>query len=389
MGTAFVSALGHGARVRRRRGAGCVVCALPRADVAAGVALERSATVADVVSVLRERGGELQAGQLAVALWRVSKQLRSSPAATGGEPLDAVAEVARRLAHHRAVPIDAVVLAMRALAAMHATGDLTPLDAPHVRHLIATCDAHLPPPSTIPPGHLTSLTWSWHVLQPYQPPTAVSLPHLAHSTRRAFPFRIEHAALLPAPFPSPADWVAALRAEVRWHRDLVTVGSRGSTGARKTVPESRLTAWQAASPGLCFAYSGKTMRPAPFSPLVRQIRRRVEQKFDLQFDGVLINLYPDGKSGMRFHSDPDQGVLWAEETAVVSLGSARQFVFRKVGDFQERHEFLLQSGDVVWMYGDCQERYQHAVKVEARRGDAGPRISLVFKKALPATLQDR
>jgi alkylated DNA repair dioxygenase AlkB len=37
----------------------------------------------------------------------------------------------------------------------------------------------------------------------------------------------------------------------------------------------------------------------------------------VQYDSVLLNLYPDGASGMGWHQDP-QSAEWAEDTAIVS-----------------------------------------------------------------------
>ena len=48
-----------------------------------------------------------------------------------------------------------------------------------------------------------------------------------------------------------------------------------------------------------------------------------------------------------------------------------------------RWEFLVNNGDVVFMFGDCQDRMQHCIKVEREdRGAAelGARMSLVFKQ---------
>ena len=82
---------------------------------------------------------------------------------------------------------------------------------------------------------------------------------------------------------------------------------------------------------------------------------------------------------MRFHSDP-QGAEWAADTAVVSVGAPRRFVFRAVGDPATRCAVTLRAGDVVHMGPGCQERFQHAVLPERSAEDAAPRISLVFKK---------
>jgi hypothetical protein len=102
---------------------------------------------------------------------------------------------------------------------------------------------------------------------------------------------------------------------------------------------------------------------------------------------------------MRFHADP-QGAAWAPETAVVSVGAPRRFVFRATRDPSVRYAYHVRSGDVVQMHADCQRAFQHALLPEkgaapAPATDAGadspesteealpaPRISLVFKKRL-------
>lgn len=73
---------------------------------------------------------------------------------------------------------------------------------------------------------------------------------------------------------------------------------------------------------------------------------------------------------------------WSPNTSVVSIGATRRFVFREAFDHAVRWSYRVASGDVVTMFGDCQERLQHAVAVERHAGDAGPRVSLVFKQRL-------
>jgi alkylated DNA repair dioxygenase AlkB len=86
--------------------------------------------------------------------------------------------------------------------------------------------------------------------------------------------------------------------------------------------------------------------------------------------------------GMRYHIDPDQGVHWTTDTAVVSVGHTREFKLREIDDHSRRHRFFVGSGDVVWMFGTCQQDYQHCIQVCEQREEAGPRISLVFKQSL-------
>ncbi|CAN0061635.1 unnamed protein product [Scytosiphon promiscuus] len=168
--------------------------------------------------------------------------------------------------------------------------------------------------------------------------------------------------------------VEDFREEVAFGRDEILLGGG------KVLSESRLTAWQS-SDGIPFAYSGKVMEPAPFSPSVLRLRDALYERTGVLYDGVLLNLYESRSSAMRYHSDPDVGTLWTQDTSVVSVGDTRQFALRQTLDHSRgRHAFYLSSGDCVRMTEGCQRDYQHCVKVA--KEDVGPRISLVFKQSI-------
>lgn len=57
------------------------------------------------------------------------------------------------------------------------------------------------------------------------------------------------------------------------------------------------------------------------------------------------------------------------------LKEARRLFFRRIS-------FTVRSGDVTRMHDDCQERFQHSIKVEREAADATERVSLVYKKRL-------
>eukprot|EP00536_Pseudo-nitzschia_multiseries_P000286 jgi/Psemu1/630/gm1.630_g len=170
------------------------------------------------------------------------------------------------------------------------------------------------------------------------------------------------------------------------------------TTSKRAVAERRQTAWQGDEHVAPFEYSGKSMQRMPWSPIVANVRDRLFDETSHYYDGCLLNLYPDGGSGMRYHIDPDQGVLWGFETVVVSIGATRRFAFRSIVDNgsgdgsstgsgkgandSKPHTFVLLGGDVTEMVGDCQERFQHTVKTAEYKGETAPRVSLVFKKTL-------
>lgn len=59
---------------------------------------------------------------------------------------------------------------------------------------------------------------------------------------------------------------------------------------------------------------------------------------------------------MRFHVDPLYEV-WTPNSAVVSIGAKRQFIFREMSDFNVRWTYSVRNGDVVVMHSDCQDRW--------------------------------
>ncbi|KAJ1474101.1 hypothetical protein T484DRAFT_3288823 [Baffinella frigidus] len=148
----------------------------------------------------------------------------------------------------------------------------------------------------------------------------------------------------------------------------------------QVVTEQRGTAWLSDDPACSFPYSGKVMQPSAMTPGVAAIRDQLHTLLGVRFDGVLVNLYPEGSTHMRFHSDPDQGELWTSTTAVVSVGDTR-VAFRDIADVTRRHTFHVRTGDVVVMFDDCQACFQHAILKEDKL-QTGARISLVFKEAV-------
>jgi alkylated DNA repair dioxygenase AlkB len=165
------------------------------------------------------------------------------------------------------------------------------------------------------------------------------------------------------------------------------------TTSNRVVKERRQTAWEGDDHVAAFEYSGKSMERKPWSPLVRSVRDRLVERTGVYYDGCLLNLYPDGGSGMRYHIDPDQGTMWGFETVVVSVGATRRFAFRNIpgtGDPQAKpHTFVVMQSDVTVMFADCQEGFQHTVKTADDKNEVAPRSSLVFKKTLESSTREQ
>jgi alkylated DNA repair dioxygenase AlkB len=225
------------------------------------------------------------------------------------------------------------------------------------------------------PHELSGLKWAYDCMHLYRKDLCIPPPIVQAYERLNLPFRIRPGSLNDLSGMNLNTLVSQVGFQVEDIR----------TSSNHIVKERRKTAWEGDDGVAPFAYSGKSMERRSWSPLVKSVRDRLQEITGVYYDGCLLNLYPDGGSGMRYHIDPDQGMLWDYSTAVVSLGATRMFAFRQISrgsklPHQKPHSFVLMEGDVTEMFDDCQFRFQHSVKTAEDREEQAARASLVFKK---------
>ena len=113
-----------------------------------------------------------------------------------------------------------------------------------------------------------------------------------------------------------------------------------------------------------------------WSASLHQLRERVEEHTGEVFKTCVCVYYPDGTSGITYHSDlPAFGDT--DVIPSVSLGAVRDFCFREKAN-GEVYEMTLAHGSMVVMGAHCQERYEHALPLAADCNQ--PRINLTFRK---------
>lgn len=170
--------------------------------------------------------------------------------------------------------------------------------------------------------------------------------------------------------PAEADrWLAALLAETPWSQPQVTV-----FGRRHPVP--RLVAWYGDA-GANYRYAGLLHRPLPWTPMLATIRARLETALARRFNGVLLNLYRDGRDAMGWHSDDEPELGHAPCIASLSLGETRRFDLRRKGHSRIDHSLLLEHGSLLVMAGATQHHWQHQIARTAR--SRAPRLNLTFR----------
>lgn len=146
----------------------------------------------------------------------------------------------------------------------------------------------------------------------------------------------------------------------------------------RKVLQPRLTAWYG-DRDRSYVYSGIKNVPMPWTDLLRELKRRIEDCTDESFNSVLLNYYRDNNDSMGFHSDDERELGPDPTIASLSLGDKRNFLFKhKSRKDLDLVTVPLFSGSVLLMRGATQRNYMHAINREKR--PCGPRINLTFRR---------
>ncbi len=200
---------------------------------------------------------------------------------------------------------------------------------------------------------------------------------MAETAATAFPVPLPGGDLLLFPAIVPAESCAAmlarLRAEIPWRQESIALFGH-------TRLQPRLICWMGDA-GCAYRYSGRTWEPAPWHPLVAQLRERIETATGERFNSVLLNLYRDGQDSMGFHADDEPELGARPVIASLSLGAERILHFRHRQDRTlPTHKLALPDGSLLVMRGNTQANWKHAIPKTRR--PVGPRLNLTFRTIL-------
>jgi alkylated DNA repair dioxygenase AlkB len=103
----------------------------------------------------------------------------------------------------------------------------------------------------------------------------------------------------------------------------------------------------------------------------------IESVLHYQFNICLVNYYATGKDSIGWHSDNEEkGDI--ECIASISIGSTRNFTFRKCGKTDIVLNIPLESGCMVVMDDGCQKHYEHSILQD--KSVKEPRLNITFRK---------
>uniref|UniRef100_A0A3P9QGC7 DNA oxidative demethylase ALKBH2 n=1 Tax=Poecilia reticulata TaxID=8081 RepID=A0A3P9QGC7_POERE len=139
--------------------------------------------------------------------------------------------------------------------------------------------------------------------------------------------------------------------------------------------------------GLTYTYSGVRRLASPWTPTLEYIRNAVTDSTGQQFNFVLINRYKDGQDHMGEHRDDEKELDPSCPIASVSLGAARDFIFRHRDTRGKRSsrqidpvKLELAHGSLLLMNPPTNTFWYHSLPV--RKKVLSPRINLTFRRIL-------
>ncbi|PNF14987.1 DNA oxidative demethylase ALKBH2 [Cryptotermes secundus] len=140
--------------------------------------------------------------------------------------------------------------------------------------------------------------------------------------------------------------------------------------------------------GLSYKFSGNTVPAMAWPSSLLHVRDMLTQVTGYYFNFVLVNRYRDGKDYIAEHRDDERELDPAVPIASLSLGQARDFVFkhrdaRKRGPQKKEIlpvKLLLAHGSLLLMNPPTNKLWFHSLP--RRKNCPGVRINLTFRKVL-------
>jgi len=157
--------------------------------------------------------------------------------------------------------------------------------------------------------------------------------------------------------------------EIKWRQDKMKIYG-------KEVNLPRKTAWYG-DRDKPYTFSGIHLEPEPWTPMLLQIKEKIEDIAEVKFNSVLLNLYRDGNDGISWHTDAEPELGNNPVIASVSFGGARRFMFRHKQNKDLKTEVQLTDGSFLMMAGTTQHFWQHQIPKTSKKVE--PRINLTFR----------
>lgn len=117
--------------------------------------------------------------------------------------------------------------------------------------------------------------------------------------------------------------------------------------------------------------------PVPLPDPLEEMRLRISERYDVEFDSCWMNLYRDGNDAVAWHGDTVRKTMRRPMVVTISLGASRRFLVRRRAGGPVLKTYAPGQGDLMVMGGRMQHDYVHAVPRDPRA--SGARISVTMR----------
>jgi alkylated DNA repair dioxygenase AlkB len=158
-------------------------------------------------------------------------------------------------------------------------------------------------------------------------------------------------------------WFARLGEELPWEPEVVTMRGKEHVLTRKTVMF-----------GVKYDYNPTAPAGQKWTPLILELKSLVEALTGQTYEQAACNFYPDGGTGIGWHSDKKH----PEMIVSVSFGAVRAFRLAPIGSATATYSIELAHGSLLLIPGKVNDAYKHMVPESRRVTEA--RINITFRR---------
>ena len=126
-----------------------------------------------------------------------------------------------------------------------------------------------------------------------------------------------------------------------------------------------------------YHYSNRLLRSKPLTVNLQMLLNYINEKFNSDFNGILINQYMDGNDYISAHSD-DETNLGTIGVVSLSYGAKRNFRVRNKNTRKIVANVDTKDNEILVMDGDFQKEFTHEIPIQKKI--KGIRYSFTLRK---------
>tara|TARA_B100000886_G_C20390896_1_gene478225 strand:- start:109 stop:684 length:576 start_codon:yes stop_codon:yes gene_type:complete len=126
-----------------------------------------------------------------------------------------------------------------------------------------------------------------------------------------------------------------------------------------------------------YHYSNRLLRSKPLTDNLQILLNNINEKFNSDFNGILINQYMNGSDYIGAHSD-DETNLGEIGVVALSYGCQRNFRVRNKNNKKIVANVDTKEDEILIMDGDFQKEFTHEIPMQKKI--KGMRYSFTFRK---------